>query len=459
MTVTKPFNLTKLASTLMVAGLIAAPAVAKVDPATAEKLGTTLTPTGAEKAGNAEGTIPEWTGGLTEIPACYKDDLFLCNPFPEDKPKFVITAQNMAEHQDKLTPGQMAMFKKYPDSYRMPVYQTRRTFRVPERVAKLTHKNALETTTVGSSGLKDFSIQGYPFPIPQNGVEVVYNHLYGWKGDGVEREIGQVTPQVNGSYSMVMFSDQLAIKTQLKDYEPGMEPNVFQYFKQEITSPSRLAGNVLLVHESIDQVKEPRRAWVYNAGQRRVRRAPQVAYDGPGTAADGMRTTDNFSMFNGSPDRYTWTLKGKKEVYIPYNGYKLDERGLDPDKIIQPGHINQDLTRYELHRVWVVEGNLREGTRHIYAKRTFYIDEDTWLIAEADHYDGRGNLWRVAEGHGVYSWTGEVASAAMETLYDLNAGRYLAFGFDNNSATGSDYSAKFKSVEFKPSALRRSGVR
>src|SRR5690606_9217560 len=165
---------------------------------------------------------------------------------------------------------------------------------------------------------------------------------------------------------------------------------------------ARLAGNVLLVHETIDQVSEPRRAWIYNSGQRRVRRAPQVAYDGPGTAADGLRTADNYDLYNGSPDRYNWSFKGKKELYIGYNSYKLDEKGLPYDDIIKPGHINQDLTRYELHRVYEVEATLREGTRHIYAKRVFYFDEDSWMASVIDHYDGRGNLWRVAEAHQMF---------------------------------------------------------
>jgi hypothetical protein len=166
-----------------------------------------------------------------------------------------------------------------------------------------------------------------------------------------------------------------------------------------VTAPARLAGTVLLVHETLDQVKEPRKAWVYNAGQRRVRQAPQVSYDGPGTAADGLRTSDNLDMYNGAPDRYDWKLEGKKEMYIASNSYKLDSPKLKYADIIKAGHINQDLTRYELRRVWHVVATLKPGQRHIYAKRDFYIDEDTWQAAVIDHYDGRGQLWRVAEAH------------------------------------------------------------
>lgn len=433
---------------------------AKVEQAQADKLGgSELTVTGAQVAGNADGSIPAYSGGLQQPPACYKGGNWLCDPFPEDKPLFVITAQNVAQYQDKLSPGQVAMFQKYPDSFRMPVYQTRRTFRMPEDVARITRQNAVQTETPGVTGLKHYMPMGYPFPLAQNGIEMVWNHIARWRGTGVDRFAGQVTPQPNGAYSMVMFHDEVVIPAAMTDYVAGEDPNVMFYGKQTVISPSRLAGNVLMVHETIDQVSEPRRAWIYNSGQRRVRRAPQVAYDGPGTAADGLRTADNYDLYNGSPDRYNWSFKGKKELYIGYNSYKLDEKGLPYDDIIKPGHINQDLTRYELHRVYEVEATLREGTRHIYAKRVFYFDEDSWMASVIDHYDGRGNLWRVAEAHQMFYYQVPVQGYSLEVLYDINSGRYLALGLENNEASGVEWSATFSKVEFQPGALRRAGVR
>jgi len=448
-----------LAGALLASSLNPSTVLAKVDQAEADQLGGKLTVTGAELAGNADGSIPKWDGGIAKAPACYTGGDFLCNPFPEDKPLFVITADNLDQYKDKLSPGQIAMFGKYPKSYRIPVYTTRRTTNVPARIADLTKKNALETATVSNTGLSGLNLQGYPFPLPKDGLEAIWNHVARWRGNSIERTIGQVTPQANGNYAMVMFNDQLVLNNQLTDYVAGEDDNVMYFFKQQVTAPARLAGNVLLVHETIDQVKEPRRAWIYNAGQRRVRRAPQVAYDGPGTAADGMRTSDNFDMFNGSPDRYEWKLKGKREMYIPYNAYELEKKGVPYDDIVKPGHINQDLTRYELHRVWEVEATLRDGTRHIYAKRVFFLDEDTWMAAVIDHYDGRGNLWRVAEGHPVFFYNAQVQGYAMEALYDLSAGRYLALGFENNEARGTRFDVKFSKGEFQPAALRRSGVR
>ncbi|MAS24875.1 MAG: outer membrane lipoprotein-sorting protein [Oceanospirillaceae bacterium] len=432
--------------------LMVGTAHAEVSADKAAALGKTLTPVGAEMAGNAAGTIPSWNGGLA------KTDEFK-NPFPEDKPKFVITGANYKEYAANLTDGQKAMFAKYPDTYKMPVYETRRTSAYPQFIYDDSKTNATKTKLLANgNGLENYE-EGVPFPLPQNGVEAIWNHIVRYRGGSVSRVVAQATPQVNGDYTIVRFKDEFTFRNKLTDYKPDQDKNVLFYFKQDVISPARLAGNVLLVHETLDQVKEPRKAWVYNAGQRRVRRAPQVSYDGPGTASDGLRTSDNFDMYNGAPDRYDWKLEGKQEIYIPYNSYKLKDKKLKYADIVKPGHINQDLARYELHRVWKVTATLKEGKRHIYAKRVFYLDEDTWQASEIDHYDGRGELWRVAESHNVMYYNHQVPWYALETLYDLNSGRYLALGMDNEEDEGYSFGFDRSSRDYTPAALRRSGVR
>ncbi len=439
--------------------LLAASAMAAVSDSDAAKLGASLTPIGAEKAGNAAGTIPEWTGGLPENAAPVTDTGFVTDPFPNDKPKFVITAENVDQYKDNLSPGQRAMFKRYPETYRMPVFETRRSAAMPQSIYEAAKRNATRTNLVrGGNGLENFDT-AVAFPIPQDGLEVIWNHITRYRGGSARRVVAQATPQVNGNFSLVKFVDEVIYANTLTDYSPEKHGNVLFYFKQQVTEPSRLAGNVLLVHETLDQVKEPRMAWIYNAGQRRVRRAPQVAYDGPGTAADGLRTSDNLDLFNGAPDRYDWKLVGKKELYIPYNSYRLDSPELKYSDIVKAGHINQDLTRYELHRVWEVEATLKSGERHIYAKRHFFIDEDTWQAAIVDHYDGRGQLWRVAEAHALYFYNVQVPLYAMETLYDLISGRYLVMGMKNEERNPYTYNYKAHSNQYTPAALRNAGVR
>ncbi|WP_421523473.1 DUF1329 domain-containing protein [Pseudomonas yamanorum] len=441
--------------------LLAANVMAAVSPEEAAKLGTSLTPVGAEKAGNADGSIPAWTGGIPKNAGAVDSKGFLADPFASEKPLFVITAATVDKYKDKLSEGQVAMFKRYPQTYKIPVYPTHRTVNLPPEIYESIKRSALNVHAINDgNGLENFTgNRYYAFPIPKNGVEVLWNHITRYHGGNLRRIITQATPQTNGSYTPIRFEEEVAVPQLIPDMDPVKGANVLTFFKQSVTAPARLAGNVLLVHETLDQVKEPRLAWVYNAGQRRVRRAPQVAYDGPGTAADGLRTSDNFDMFSGAPDRYDWKLVGKKEMYIPYNSYKLDSPTLKYDDIIKAGHINQDLTRYELHRVWEVVGTVKPSERHIYAKRHMYIDEDSWQVALVDHYDGRGQLWRVAEGHAQFYYDHQVPAYTVETLYDIIAGRYIALGMKNEEKSSFVFGFAAKAADYTPAALRSEGVR
>jgi len=438
--------------------LLATGVMAAVPAADADKLGKSLTPMGAEMAGNADGSIPAWKP-MPKNAGTADSKGFLSDPFASEKPLFTITAQNVDQYKDKLAPGQYAMFKRYPETYKMPVYPSHRGATVPDDVFAAIKRNATKTNLVsGGNGLENFET-AIPFPIPKTGVEVIWNHITRYRGGSVTRLVTQATPQPNGSFSLVYFQDQFVFRDKMKDYDPANPGNILFYFKQKVTAPARLAGGVLLVHETLDQVKEPRSAWVYNAGQRRVRRAPQVSYDGPGTAADGLRTSDNLDMYNGAPDRYDWKLEGKKEMYIASDAYKLDDPKLKYADIIKAGHINQDLARYELRRVWHVVATLKEGQRHIYAKRDFYIDEDTWQAAVIDHYDGRNQLWRVAEAHSQNYYNVQVPWYTLEALYDLQSGRYLALGMKNEEKSAYDFGFTATTSDFTPAALRQDGVR
>ena len=447
--------------TVLALSLLAANVMAAVSPEEANKLGTSLTPLGAEKAGNADGSIPAWTGGIPKNAGAVDSKGFLADPFANEKPLFVITAATVDKYKDKLSDGQIAMFKRYPETYRIPVYPSHRTVALPAEIYESAKRSALNVTPINDgNGLANFTgNRYYAFPIPKNGVEVIWNHVTRYHGGNLRRTITQATPQSNGDFTVIRFKDEVAVPSLLSDLKPGSDDNVLNYFKQEVTAPARLAGNVLLVHETLDQVKEPRKAWIYNAGQRRVRRAPQVAYDGVGTSSDGLRTTDNFDMFSGAPDRYDWKLIGKKEMYIPYNSYKLDSPDLKYTDVIKAGHINQDLTRYELHRVWEIVATVKPSERHVYAKRHMYIDEDSWQVALADHYDGRGQLWRVAEGHAQFYYDHQVPAYTVEALYDLIAGRYIALGMKNEEKRSFEFNIDAKAGDYTPAALRSTGVR
>jgi len=430
---------------------------AAVPASEAAKLGDSLTPLGGEKAGNADGSIPAWTGGLTQAPADYKHGMFHPDPFASEQPLAVITPENLAQYEGKLTAGSIALLKAYKD-YKLPLYPSHRTASNPERIYKATKDCATNAQLANNGNGLAGAIIGVPFPIPQSGLEVIWNHLARYRGIAAVRYISQASPLRSGSYSLVDFEDEFLFNYCREGITEKDLGNVLIYYKQAVVGPAKVAGSILLVHETLDQVKEPRNAWVYNPGQRRVRRAPNVAYDAPGTNADNMRTSDQFDMYNGAPDRYDWSIVGKKEMIVPYNSYKLHSDKSKVADIIKPLHINQDLARYELHRVWVLEAKLKPGISHIYPRRTFYIDEDSWQILAVDQYDSRGEMWRVSEAHCIQYYDANVFWSTLEVHTDIQAGRYLAVGLDNERKPY-DFSVARTQADYSVDSLRREGTR
>ena len=433
-------------------------AFAGAQPDQVHRLSEDLTPMGSERAGNAEGTIPEWTGGITEPPEGYAPGDFHPSPWPEDRPLYRITGQNYQDYAEQLSPGQIATFERYPETYYMDVYQSRRSASFPEHIYEMTAKNG-ETAVLADKGEGVLNAaEGFPFPFPENAYELMWNHKLKYKGIGGVRYNNQVAPTTDGNYTVTVIREELLGLYYKRGVTIEEINNILLYFFQEVESPARLAGNILLVHETLNQTALPRQAWIYNPGQRRVRRAPNVAYDNPGTGSDGLRTNDMTDMFNGAMDRFDWKVVGKKEMLIPYNSYAAHAEGVTYDEFVMPGHLNPALMRYELHRVWVVDATLKEGMRHINARRTFYLDEDSYQIVLIDHYDGRGQLWRASECHSVNYYEVPTLWSTIEAHYDLQSGRYVAQGFDNTMAVNT-FNVELNAGQFTPQALRTRGRR
>ena len=438
--------------------LIVPTAGAKVSPEETARLGKDLTQMGAIRAGNVEGTIPAWEGGITQPPPGYKPGMHHPDPFADDQPRFTITAANVDQYREKLSPGQIAMFKRYPKTWKMTVYPTRRSASYPQVVYDAIIANATTAELVaGGNGVVD-AIRGVPFPIPKAGVEVIWNHMLRYKGRSVQSTSGQVSPTASGAYTFVLTERKAIFPYYWQDTTFEDIKKHYVYLLFNILSPARLAGFIGLGYDAINQVEYPRKSWTYNTGQRRVRRAPNVIYDNPASGTDGQRISDQEDMWNGPVDRYDWTLVGRKEVYVPYNSYKVHSDKLTYEEIIKPGHINPDVLRYELHRAWVVEAKLKEGTSHIFSRRTFYIDEDSWQILAVDQYDKRGELWRVSEAHVINYYEVPLLSTTLQVHYDLQNGRYNVLGLNNRHPI-ERWNVELGIKQFQPEALRRSGRR
>ena len=449
---------------IIAATMFANAAMAKVSADEAKKLGITgtpLTPLGAERAGNADGSIPAWTGGITQPPAGYKVGLHHPDPFAADKPVFTITAKNYKDYGDKLSVGQKAMFEKYPD-WRMIVYPTRRSASNPQRTYEMTMKNALTGELVGEGDGVAKVAEGIPFPIldqdpAKAGMQAIWNHKLKYKGVSARRWSNQAPVTASGKYVLVRIREELLGLYYRQGATLAEINNILIYFYQEVDSPARLAGQVLLVHETLNSEIGNRQAWVYNPGQRRVRRAPNIAFDNPGTAADNLRTTDMTDMFTGSLELYNWKLVDKREMYVPYNSYKAHSDQSKVEDMIKPGFIDPDYLRYELHRVYVVEATLKPGKRHINPRRTFYLDEDSWQILTTDHYDSKLEIWRYSEAPSVNYYEVPVFWSTLEDHHDLKSGRYIAVGLDNQEDIY-DFSFQTTPAMFSPQSLRQRGI-
>ena len=439
-------------------GAMSTSAFAQVPDAQVNRLGNDLTPVGAEKAG--EGDIPAWTGGLQTVPSnvSYKPGDHLADPFASDPIKYTINAGNVAQYDAVLSDGYKALIKAYPD-YKMNVYQTRRSCAYPDIVYSATKNNAkVGILNGGGSGVGE-AIMGFPFPIPNNANEMIWNHTLRYRAFKTVRQFAAAPVTRGGDYTLTIVQDEAIIDWSNPAHKRAEDlDNTSLYYIANTIAPAREAGNVILVLEALNAtINGGRQAWQYSPGTRRVRRAPNISYDNPGTNSDGLSTSDAFDGYNGATDRYDWQVIDKSPHIIAANDYMAEST---PYKdFVKPLHLNQDKIRYELHRTWNFEAKLRPSTRHVYARRVYHNDEDAWQIASAELYDGRGQLWRVQELHQLQRYNVPLCGSGAEIVYDLQAGRYLALSMQNEEPPVNYFADELDRSRYTPNAIRQLGVR
>jgi hypothetical protein len=421
----------------------------------AKALGSKLTPIGAEMAGNADGTIPAYTGGLTTPPADFKAGSGIRpDPFTSEKPRVVIDAKNMSKYEGQLTEGAKALLTKYP-TYHLDVYPTHRTVAFPKFVTDNTAKAATTAKTTNDGRSFSGAHAGFPFPIPKDGYEAMWNHLVRFNGVAYEAKYRNLSVDSSGHASLTTEGNSV------QEYPywdaAQADSDIYWRIKLSYTGPARRAGEALQLFDPLDLGTKDRRAWIYLPGQRRVKVAPDLAFDTPNPGTAGATTFDDTFIFNGSMDRFDFKLVGKKEMLVPYNDYRAVYQSTQ-DKLLTPNHLNPDLVRWELHRVWVVEATRREGKRHVYSKRTFYLDEDSWAALASDEYDGRGQLYRAGFAYMAPSYDVPAPYTDMFGHYDLIARIYSLTGY--TAETGGQHQSKPRSErEWSPDALAGSGIR
>lgn len=423
--------------TALIAMLFCSMENANASPEQQSLLGNSLTPFGATRAGN-DGRIPEWVDGTAFI--------------ENQQPLFVITAENYTQYEVNLTAGQVALFKHYPETFKMPVYPSQRTFTAPDWVNQNTYKNTLTTKlNTDKSGFVD-ALPGIPFPIPASALEVYFNHIARWRGKQLTNTASDAVVYKNGKHALITRKSIVRFDF----YNENISSNNFVSLIARVTAPASKAGGGVLVLDPLDQLNNIRSAWLWDKGRRRAIRAPNLSYDTPVTIADSLRTADDTDLINGSPDRFDWQLLEKREIYIPYNNTQLSSKDIRYKNLLSKHHINPEHTRYELHRVWVISASLKTKWRHIYSHRDFYLDEDSWQVVIADQYNKQGELWRVSLSFPKFFPDMPGIFPVINVFHDLHSQKYSVMGLQNERRTKNEFSGKaVKDSLFTPSGLKR----
>ncbi|MER1967112.1 DUF1329 domain-containing protein [Castellaniella sp. GW247-6E4] len=448
----------------MIALAVSNVSLAAVSVEEAGKLGTTLTPWGAIQAGNKEGTIPAYTGPIAP-PADYDPGKpgLRPDPFAAEKPLFSITAANVEQYADKLAEGAKEMLRKYP-TYRLDIYPSHRTANYPGHYLENSIKNATQCETEGDGLQLVGCVGGLPFPIPKTGSEIMWNRAFQYDAYALKFTGGQ--NNVMGNTGKLMLAGGFNQWLHYPILDPKNADKVFgrdaYYMKNRADwkKPARKAGEIMLVLESVDMVNIGRRAWQYLPGQRRVKLSPDLSYDTPSPVGGGALTMDDNSVFLGALDRYDWKLLGKKEMFIPYNSYKIsDPKQCSSSVSYMQYHLNPDCVRWELHRVWVVEANLKPGKRHVYPRRVFYWDEDLPAVGMGDNYDAAGKVYRFSHGLPItlYETKGHVTTQWV--TYDLATGVYARQQDLTDEGSAVVLEEPPSNTFYSPEAIASAGVR
>ncbi|MES0874379.1 DUF1329 domain-containing protein [Sinimarinibacterium thermocellulolyticum] len=372
-----------------------------------------------------------------------------------EAPLFAITAATLNRYREHLTASHFALLQTNPNTYFMNIYPSRRTVRWPQAIERATIANATRCTLEGADTPIDCRL-GFPFPIPRSGAEVIWNHKLRWRGDAVSRISNQLVVRPDGGHTITRLAEDIVF-----DYanlaHPGVldrERRAIYRYLREVLAPPRIAGHTVLIHERSGVGSQGRIAWRYRPGDPRQRRAPEAAFDQLDEGSDGLQFFDQIDVFNGSLERYDWTLVGKREIFVPYNAVLLDEASSRPDEIVLATHLNPRFLRYELHRVWVVEATLRPGQRHAILRRRFYVDEDSWTILSVDMLDNYGDAYQFQEAHLVYDPRLERPRLVANVIYNRESTRYLVSGL-RLDAPAEDEQPVFDANHFEPAALAR----
>jgi uncharacterized protein DUF1329 len=414
---------------ICVAALACCAADAAVTLEQADHLGEDLTAIGAEKAGNAEGTIPAYEGGEAPLPGwSWGKVRWRYSKFKEEQPLFSIDASNVDRHAEHLTDAQITALKTVT-GYRMDIYPSHRTCNIDATYAQRTRQNATEAR-IGADGwsLEHAKTAGVPFPIPQSGVEAMYNARMRPQGIGyrIAKGTTMISPRPGSrEFTSYAWSLETFVPSQAVEKEAVESSGAVDFYVHyTYAEPAAMRGQAF-IGISFEN-KEPEQ-YQYFPGQRRVRRLPNYVFDAPVVGYENQYLNDEQLMQWSTLDRFEYRLVGKKEIYVQNNSLRMQDFEGKRDEAFGNSFVNPAYRRFELHRMWVVDARLKPGFQHLVPHRIYYLDEDSWSIAAVTEYDKDGKVWKLLESSQVPIWElGGSCGFLAYTIWDLQGGRYVA---------------------------------
>jgi hypothetical protein len=404
-------------------------ATAAVTPEQADRLGKDLTPIGAERAGNQDGTIPPYQGGEAPLPGWSWGKLrSRYSKFKDEQPLFSIDATNVDRYAEHLTDAQITALKTVA-AYRMDIYPPHRTCNIDPGYAERTRQNATEAR-IGADGWswQHAKTAGVPFPIPQSGVEAMYNSRMRPQGIGyrVSKGTTMISPRPGSrEFTSYAWAFETFLPSQIVEKASVESDGAIDFYVHyTYTEPAAMRGQAFI---GISYENKDPESYYYFPGQRRVRRMPNYVFDAPVVGYENQYLNDEQLMLWSTLDRFEYRLVGKKEIYLQNNSLRMHDFDAKREEVFGKSFVNPAYRRFELHRAWVVDARLKPGFQHLAPHRVYYLDEDSWSIAAVTEYDQDGRVWKLMESSQIPIWElGGSCGYDAYTIWDLKGGRYVA---------------------------------
>ena len=143
--------------------------------------------------------------------------------------------------------------------------------------------------------------------------------------------------------------------------------------------------------EPIDPVRTPRARWVFLPQTLDTRRLPSYDYDTQELLTGGLRLADQNDGWNGRPDRFE--LEARRQARA---AHRVQRATGSPTGACATRTSSRRTTSTPTSCATSATGcgwsRPRRVKHHKFYRRIFYVDEDTWQVAQEEIYDKEASL-------------------------------------------------------------------